>query len=300
MPVWVKGNIESGIFIIVTHGGPGSTTGHDFTISKGFQDLEMDYAFVYWDQRLSGLSQGDPSLSTLTIEQHVEDQGMIVDFIINKYNPESLFMMGHSWGGVLTGKYLGRGDNQDNFKGWIDMDGSIQDEFEGQAKKEWILDHVGEFYDQNPKFWQYITDWYKENPNPVEDDWQPYTYVSALGGYAYDWDKTQELNPTPYKELVFSSQFTLAFYFSQYSLVPWMNGFDATEEVSNIAIPALLLWGKEDGSVPTPTAQFTYDLLATDSFDKEIVILDECAHSPHMDVPYEFARAVGEFVESYK
>ncbi len=300
MPVWVKGNTNSGTFIIVTHGGPGATTGHDFTISVGFQELEKDYAFVYWDQRMSGLSQGDPASSTLTIEQHIEDQEKLVELIRHKYNPQSLFLMGHSWGGVLTSKYLGRKNHQDYFKGWIDMDGSIQDKFEGQAKKDWILERVPEYYDEDPKFWQYIIDWYEEHPNPVENDWQPYTYLGILGGYSYDWAKTQELNPIPYKDLIFASPFTFSFYFSQYSEVPWMNGYDATEEVANISIPTLLLWGEEDGSVPPPVAHFTYDLLATDAQDKEIVFVEECAHSPHMDRPYEFETAVRNFIHRYE
>ncbi len=300
MPVWVKGNVESGIFILTCHGGPGGTSGWEFPISKGFKTLEEKYAFVYWDQRISGSSQGEASVDDLTIDLHIEDLEKLALLIKDNYDPEAYFLLGHSWGGVLTGGYLGRGDNQHFFDGWIDMDGSIQDEFETQAKFDWIMDHIDEFYDNDPEFYQYIIDWYEENPNPVENDWQPYTYAGSMNGYVYDWEKSQEENPTPYKELVLGSPFSFAYYFTQYADVPWMNGYDVTEEVQNIEIPALLLWGKEDGAVPATVAEFTYSLLATPEEDKEVVLIEQCAHAPHVDTPEAFDLHVTNFVERYK
>ena len=73
MPIWVKDNRNSDIYILTVHGGPGSASGHEFPISQGFKNLEEKYNLIYWDQRMSGLSQGDPDPSTLTIDQHIED-----------------------------------------------------------------------------------------------------------------------------------------------------------------------------------------------------------------------------------
>ena len=302
MPVWVIGNIESGVFILTNHGGPGWSSGHDYHISVGFQGLEEDYALIYWDQRMSGMSQGDPNKEDMSIDLHIEDLEMLVEIIRHKYNPKSFFLMGHSWGGVLTSGYLGRENHQEYFNGWIDVDGSIQDEFEQVEKKIYIMDRIDTTLanSDDKEFWQYIIDWYEENPNPVESDDEPYTYVAALGGYAYDWEISNILSPIPYKELVFSSPYTFAIYWTQYSDMPWMDGYDVTEDVSNITIPALLLWGKHDGTVPTPVSQFTYDLLGTPPSDKEIVLFDKCAHFPYNETPYEFQGAVTSFVEKYK
>jgi pimeloyl-ACP methyl ester carboxylesterase len=80
----------------------------------------------------------------------------------------------------------------------------------------------------------------------------------------------------------------------------WLNGYDVTEEVSKIEIPTLFLWGKEDGAVPPSTAQFAYDLLATPEADKEIILIEKCAHSPHYDTPEEFDVHMTNFIEKYK
>ena len=102
MPIWVTGNMESGIFIITNHGGPGNTSGHEFHRHiHVFQELEKKYALVYWDQRMSGFAKGDPTRETLNIQQHVDDLDKLVTLVQTRYNPQSLFMYGHSWEGRI-------------------------------------------------------------------------------------------------------------------------------------------------------------------------------------------------------
>ena len=301
MPVWVQGNLESDVMLINCHGGPGGgSIGHDFHISMGYKLLENDYAMVYWDQRSTGISQGESKIEDLSVQQHIDDLEKLVSIIKAKYNPKSLFILGFSWGGTLTGGYLGQKNHDDLFNGWIDLDGSIQDKFEAEAKKEWIFDRIDNFYHKDPEFYQYIIDWYKENPEPVENDWEPYTYIGTMNGYAYDWDKTQEHSPVPYDELILSSPFSLGYYFTQYFDIMWMNHYDVTKEVANIEIPTLFLWGKEDGAVPPSTAQFAYDIIGTSTADKEIILIEECAHGPHFDQPHEFYKHCSNFIERYK
>lgn len=94
--------------------------------------------------------------------------------------------MGHSWGGQLAIGYLGNDNHQSNFKGWIDLNGSVYGALESQLMKEYILERVPEKLadpEEDPAFWQYIVDWYEENPNPGNYSVaEPYWYVSALSG----------------------------------------------------------------------------------------------------------------------
>jgi pimeloyl-ACP methyl ester carboxylesterase len=304
LPVWVKGNLDSKVFILTVHGGPGAS-GHEFPLSHGFQYLEKDYALVYWDQRFSGLSQGDPLVSTLNPDQFIEDTRKVVELIRAKYAPSSLFMLGHSWGGQLSAGYLGRDKQAELFNGWIDLDGSIYGPLESQIMKTWILEQVpGKLNepDANREFWQYILDWYDSHPSPLNyTDDIPYLYADALDGYAYDWAKTQEENPTPYKELIFWSMFSFAFYTN--GIGPdktWVDTLNFTPELQNIEIPALLLWGKQDGAVPAAVGDYVYQVLATDSAHKSLVKIDECSHAPHYDQPDRFYLEVKKFVETYK
>lgn len=303
MPVWVKGNLDSDVFLITVHGGPGAS-GHEFPLSKGFEYLEKDYAIVYWDQRFSGMSQGDPDDSNITPELFIEDTEKLVELIRHKYNPSSMFMLGHSWGGQLSAGYLGRDNHDSLFKGWIDLNGAIYAELESQLMKEWIMERLpAKLADENAdqEFWQFALDWYTANPNPENySAHEPYIFVSSLGGDAYNWEQSQADNPTPYGQLIFSSMFSFGYYVNGLPDLSWADRIDFTPELNNIDIPVLLLWGELDGIVPTTVADYVYDNLATAPADKWKIFIEECAHGPHFDQPEKFYEHMRQFIETYK
>ena len=62
MPVWVKGNKASETFVIFLHGGPEGGSSQYYTIFPSHKKIEEHFAIVYWDQRMCGMSQGNPSM----------------------------------------------------------------------------------------------------------------------------------------------------------------------------------------------------------------------------------------------
>lgn len=308
MPVWVIGNFSSDVMIITVHGGPGDS-GMEHHIATGFKLLEEEYLMVYWDQRYSGMTQGHYDRETHTPDQFIEDTEKVVQLVQSKYPGKKLFMMGHSWGGQLSAGYLGRKNHFNEFKGWIDLDGSIYGDLESQLMKDWIMERVPDKMaepDADIEFWQVIVDFYEENPVETIGNYsapEPYWYASALSGDAYNWEETQELNPTPYLELIFKSMFSLSFYVDSFYDKETMKQWDDlnyTPELTNITIPALMLWGAEDGIVPTTVADYVYEHLGTDESMKAVVLIPECAHSPQYDAPEAFYEEVKSFVETYK
>jgi proline iminopeptidase len=307
MPVWVKGNFDSDVILIAVHGGPGGDNGMGFTLSRGFQALEEDYLLVYWDQRYHGMTQGQYDPSTLNPDQFIEDTEKIVELVQGLYSGKTLFMIGHSWGGQLSAGYLGRDNHAADFAGWIDLNGSIFGELEAQLMKQWILDRVPAKLAEpgaDTEYWQYIIDWYEANPAPGNySNPEPYYYVSALAGDAYDWQKVQAENPYPYGQLIFKSMFSLSFYndsFTEKEVNRLWDELNYTPELGNITIPALMLWGADDGVVPAGVADYVYDNLGTDPAFKEVVKIPECAHGPQHDQPEIFYQEVRDFIETYK
>ena len=306
LPVWVTGNFESDVILITVHGGPGDG-GMDFTISDGFQALENDYMVVYWDQRFAGLFQGQPDKITMNVDQYIEDTEKIVQLVQSKYPGKKLFMLGHSWGGQLSAGYLGRDNHQDNFKGWIDLDGSIYGDLEVQLMKDWILERVPaklQEPDADVDYWQYIIDWYEEHPVSElgnYSDPEPYWYAGALDGDVYDEEAYWNEFKPPYDELLFNSMFSMSFYVDAHGgEQAWSDAANFTDELGNITIPVLLLWGNHDGIVPTGVADYVYDHLATNAIDKSIVKIPECAHVPQIEKPEIFYQEVRSFIENYK
>ena len=306
MPIWVKGNFNSEVMIVTVHGGPGDS-GMEQHIPPGFKMLEEDYLMVYWDQRYSGMTQGHYSKETQTPDQFIEDTEKVVQLIQHKYPGKKLFMIGHSWGGQLSAGYLGRDNHDDNFKGWIDLNGSLYGDLEAQLMKNYVLERVPEKMAEpgaDQEYWQQMIDYYEENPNPKNySDPEPYWFVSAVGGDVYDYEAFQKIAPVPYIELIFKSMFTLSYYvdafYSTETYGLW-DDLNYTPELNNITIPALMLWGAEDGIVPAPLADYVYEHLGTDPSMKEVVKIPECCHGPQNETPEIFHQEVSRFVETYK
>lgn len=299
MPVWVKGNVESGIFLLTVHGGPGAS-GHEFAVTRSFKELEKDYAVVYWDQRFSGLSQGDPKNATLSIDQFVEDVDVVVDFVRKQYNHPKLFMLGHSWGGGLSAAWLGRNNNQQKVQGWIDVDGSVFDSLEVQVVKKWTLEQVPAKIAEGKdlKFWQYVVDWYKTNPNPVYSDKEPYIFAAALDT-SFNAAALADSNQIDYAKLLFRSPYSLA-YFTNNVQAQFADGLDFRPELRQITIPALVVWGKNDPTLPVELADFALKSLGTSAGQKTKVLIEKCGHSPHYEQPTRFTMVLRAFVEQWK
>lgn len=300
MPVWVRGNTQSGVFIVTLHGGPGASA-HEFVLSHAFRELEKHYAVVYWDQRFAGISQGNPPKESQNVDQFVEDVDHCLKLIRHLYQPKSLFLLGHSWGGGLGTAYLGRNGHQNGINGWIDVDGSKNDTLEMQHVKTWVLAKAQQKLAEgnDPDLWNYALEWYAQHPHPVYSDVEPYIFVSAGGGDVYDYEKFNAINKIPYLRLFFRSPISISFLIKQADIT-FADGINFTPELNNIHIPALVMWGQNDGILPVPLAQWTYDQLGTPPAQKQIKTFSQCGHGPHFEQPEAFAEAVKQFVETYK
>lgn len=308
MPVWVKGNFSSDVIIITVHGGPGDS-GMEQPLAQGFKYLEEDYLMVHWDQRFSGMTQGERDDKTMNPDQYIEDTEKIVQLIQSKYPGKKLFMIGHSWGGQLSAGYLGRDNHHVDFKGWINLDGSIYGDLEVQLMKDYIMERLPAKMaepDADQEFWQFIIDFYNENPVETIGNYtspEPYWYASACNGDVYDLDKYYEEFKIPYTELIFKSMFSMSWYVDAFysdEIHGQWDDLNYTPELQNITIPALMLWGAEDGIVPAEVADYVYDHLGTDPSMKEVVKIPECSHGPQHEQPEIFYDEVRSFVETYK
>jgi len=299
MPVWVNGNLDSDVFIITLHGGPGDA-GHEFPLSEGFQRLEEDYAVVYWDQRFSGMSQGDPSPDTITLADFVADTDAVVSVIQEKYGVEAFILYGHSWGGDLGLAYLLDGEHRGDVAAYIDHAGTHDEPLAIAASREWIQPKIEQYIadDIDPEFWSQARDYYDANPVVLPSDPAHGSYVSSAGGYFYD--ETQ-YEPPPMLELAFASPFSMSFYQnvgrSLKLVIALLDDFDLTDRMGEITTPVLVHGGLEDGIVPPVVLEETYALLGAPEADKELSLLPEIAHSTHAEDPDAFVAIVSDFIE---
>ncbi len=297
MPVWVKGNQASNTFIILLHGGPEGGSSQYYTVFPSHQKIEENFAIVYWDQRMCGMSQGNPSMKDATLEQFTEDLDKLVRVINEKYDHPQLFLMGHSWGGALGTNYLLQ--HQSKIKGWIEVDGghswTAANALSRDATVQYAQQKVAT--GEETDFWNFALQWYEKHPVVGINDNAHYSFVGAAHGY--DYNPESDSLRVPFTDLLFFSPISTAYFFVPYHFAFLDKGLALQDRLPEITIPTLLCWGKHDGVFPLPIAYDTYNKLGTPEKDKHLHVFEQSAHSPNYEQPTKFAQAVIRFVAQY-
>ena len=301
MPVWVRGNMSSNVFIIHLHGGPGGSSINEAE-QQVFRNLETEYAMVYWDQRGSGCSQGKAKPESMNMDQFVEDLEKLITVINSKYQNPKIFLLGHSWGGALGTAFLIKGNNQNLIRGWIELDGAHNFKLGLEKSVSLVKNHAQNQISAgiDVSFWQEALAWYLDNPimmNTVQMNKHCNTYLNHANGYIYNPNNPNLANfnggslnsPGGYSNGDFAQLNLEEELQKSYS-----------DQMYKITIPTLILWGLHDGILPVELAQDAYDNLGTNSLDKSVFVFQNSAHSPNREEPDLFNQKVKIFIDTYK
>ncbi|WP_346861210.1 alpha/beta hydrolase [uncultured Draconibacterium sp.] len=303
MPVYVKGNVASGTFIVFLHGGPGGNASLPsfMPVSK---ELENDYAFAYWDQRGSGLSMGNPDKSTFTVEQFVADLDLVIETIRMRYNNPRIVFYGISWGGALGSAYLSTGNYQEKVDGFICMD-SGHNLVEGLPKsvvfvKNYAQQQIDKGVDVD--YWIEARDWCATVPDmTVVDNYFKYdAYLTNTNAYRFNPDQEVE-GPEVGALGTMNSYLSLALFFNGQYLAERFNilKLNLSDDMERIKIPSLVIWGRHDGVNTIEMGFDAYNSIGRPDFtNKEMVILENSAHEGYMEEQGLFIATFREFVNS--
>jgi len=303
MPAYIYGNGKEKIFLIILNGGPGGK-GLEYRIG-GVKDLEENYAVVYFDQRGSGMSTGNYSKSEITPALMAEDVLALVKVLKYKYgNDLKLFLLGHSWGGLLGTKVMLT--DQSQFKGWIEVDG-------GHNLKHLYNDLIVRFNEvadgqisenHSIGYWNEV----KEKIKNLGDEGCSDENASELNQLGFDSEIYLRKDDVLGKQSGISIDITNYFYeesllITAISSVVVNNNLsyiwteiDYTQELNTITIPSMVMWGKYDLVIPYNQGEDAYNHLG--SSKKTWVSFEESGHSPMMDEYEKFTNEVIKFIEA--
>ena len=305
MPAYIYGNGSDKIFLIILNGGPGGT-GLEYRIG-GIKDLEEKYAVVYLDQRGSGMSTGNYSGQEITPALMAEDVLALVKVLKYKYgNDLKLFLLGHSWGGLLGSKVLLM--DQTPFKGWIEVDGGH---------------NLKGLFDELLVRFPEIADEQITKGNSIDFWTNVKSTVSQITKEGYTDDNATVLNELAYKcedylrkDGILGNQSEMnidiinyvyeeSFLISGVSAITInatlsyiLTEIDYTKVLSTIKIPSLILWGKYDLVLPYKQGEEAYENIG--SKQKTWVLFDKSGHSPMIDEYEKFEQEVITFIEINK
>ncbi len=304
MPAYVYGNASNNIFILTLHGGPG---GNSLRLRNGQwnETLEEKYAMVYWDQRGSGMSQGNLNKENLNFREMKEDLKAMTALLKHKYGEDiTLFLLGHSWGTMLGGGFLAEENNQDNFNGWIsiasiyDWCNTIKDLVPAYTKIASEQIEAG----NNTVYWNEIltlaadTDTTRCDDVRLNNEGPTATSIlesqgiinNALGGFNGDFYLNNFITTT------FNKAGTNDFLFNEFPF----DDYDLSEKLSKIKIPSTVIHGKYDLNLALRTGQTYFELLG--SKNKTFYTFDKSAHVPFHSETERTEEILIEFIEANK
>ena len=311
MPAYIYGNFTNKIFIIYLHGGPGGN-GLEYRTEIMTSRIEPQYAVVYFDQRNAGMSQGAFTMDDLTIDLMAEDVMALVKVIQHKYGSDcQFFLMGHSWGGALGVATLLNKNNQDQFAGWIEVDGAhdLANAYVENIRFMKQICHEQLNLGNSVDFWSTVkdslmlvdsinynlSDNYYINSTATEaeqylmDDGILSYYEFTLGGLM------NELVAITFRNNPITCKLNGRFGNAVLSVNGIWDRISYTEEIADVKIPSLFMWGKYDMVVPPTLGQRAYEL--SGASDKEFVLFESSGHSPMYQETSKFAVSIINFIE---
>jgi pimeloyl-ACP methyl ester carboxylesterase len=306
MRVLVQGNTASNTFILVIHGGPGVSS-YFYDTKYISRNLGDKYAMVYWDQRNAGASQGTSNGSELHLSQMVEDLKKVIQVLKFRYGQDmSLFLLGHSFGGLIAADFITRPGYQDMIKGLINVDGShnyplndtltrlkllTEGQYQVSQKKNvsawgtiisYCAAHAGNFtLEESQQLESYAT----EAENYI-DSIRHVNIVNKVIEYAITdkYPLTAILSNLLYSE---DSNFNKELAVSQFS-----------SKLNIVTIPVLVLWGKYDFTCPPELGEDFYNRI--NSTFKRMVISPISGHNMIVQDKKFFCDEVASFVSKYR
>ena len=230
---------------------------------------------------------------------------ILVDVLKEKYDNPKIILFGVSWGGALGSAYLSTGNLQDKIDGFFCMN-SGHNLLEGLPKS---VDFVEEYAQNkinegvNLSYWTEVKDWCAAEPDMTDTDnyFKFYDYLVEANAYYHNPDQELE-GPDMGMSSIMNSQLSLSLIYGGRYLRPNFNvlEFNLSEDMERIKVPTLVLWGRHDGVNTIEMGYDAYNSIGGPDFtDKEMVILENSAHFPHVEEQDEFIATFKGFLSRF-
>jgi pimeloyl-ACP methyl ester carboxylesterase len=104
--IFIRGKDRTNPVLIFLHGGPGVPFLGMPSSRVSDAELIEHFTVVHWDQRGAGKSYSrDISVDSMTFDMLLEDCNELIDHVLDRFNAEKVFIVGHS-GGTIIGLKL--------------------------------------------------------------------------------------------------------------------------------------------------------------------------------------------------
>lgn len=280
--------------LLYVHGGPGSP---EFPFIQHHKtDLEEYFTVCYWEQRGAGLSYArDIPAETMTLEQFIEDTKEVSVYLLEKFNKEKLYIMGHSWGTLLASHVINR--YPELYHAYFGI-GQVGNQLKSERiSYEFVMSEAKMRRDKKA-----IKQLEEIGPPPYsgKEEWLralmvQRKYVGKYGGAIREGNFmkmaiTSMINCREYR-LKDKLNYMKANNESLEYLWPAVLEANLMETIPSQAIPVYIFHGRYDFQTSYDVARRYYEQL--DAPEKEFYTFENSAHSPNYEEKERFEELVG-------
>ncbi len=306
LPVQVRGNTASRKMILYINGGPGGTGLDVAEIDPGQwrSTLEQDFAMVYYDQRGIGNAQGRIDESSMTLEQYTDDIHAICLSLKERYPECELHIMGHSFGALLTYRYILHKGNENLVRKYIAAAGvgtRLLDDEHWVIRRSYVQNITTNNIasNQDKDYWQNVQQWLDLHPviNTVPLRAKLFEYMQKTQIEEEAEIKLQHV----FNILLFSGNNFFPYYLTLKKrqtllnkLVDQERKWDIKSEISKINKDILLLGGEFDINVPPQELYWVYSQIQSQK--KKVTIIPKAGHDMFISQPQLYYQSVKDFI----
>ncbi len=288
----IRGEDDSNPVLLYLHGGPG---GSALPALRHYNhELEQYFTIVNWDQRGAGKSySADIPEDSFNIEQFVSDTLDLTGHLIEYFETEKIYFLGHSWGSIIG--LLAAHQRPDLYHAYIGV-AQVVNPAEGEAiSYRHTLEAAQAAGDKDA-----TRELVAIGPAPYamgDDFWDSIKtqrkWLSYYGGAVY---RGEDLVPVTMS--LFAPEYSIGDFFnlargnrsSVHHLWDEMLTINLMEQVSAVEIPVYFLTGRHDYVAPFELVEAFYNQLEAPS--KELIWFEHSAHSPHFEEPELFIQVL--------
>lgn len=261
--------------LLVLHGGPGAD--HQYLLPQMLA-LAEDYELVLYDQRGGGKSRTDDP-APITWQTHVEDLAAVV----HELSLTPLEIIGYSWGGLLALLYTVASTQSapDSRSSVLPTPHSLVLIDPAPITKQYREQFEAEFSrrQKGPVIQELRTELAQSGLRERDPAaYRQRSFELSVAGYFADPTRAKDLTPFRVVGRV------------QESVWASLGDFDLNSALARVAIPTLIVHGRED-PIPLESSR-----TAAAALGARLVVLEHCGHVPYVEQPQSLFDAVREFL----
>lgn len=260
--------------------------------------LEEYFVVVNWDQRGAGKSyRRGISAETMTLEQFIDDAIELTELLIERFDVDKIFLVGHSWGTIVGTHAAQR--RPDLYHAYIGIGQAVNFIEAEKISYRFTLDRARE--EGNAEAVRELVA-IGEPPYPPEGFRQKIAiqrkWLFHFGGEVYGLSNRTAYELQIVREVLFFPDYTLfdayrflaGNSFSMRHLLDDLMAIDFINQVPRLHLPVYFIAGRYDYVTVSEVVEKYYEVL--EAPHKELIWFEHSAHSPNFEEPGRFVETM--------